>query len=1040
MNKTDLLLQMMEQPQHYTAEEWQEILADEDCRELYTLMSKTQSAIDAARADQEVTDDMIDAEWQRLSEEKREVRSGKYSLLKFSAMFVGVLMLSGIAFAAIHIASYYNAPEEQDTEVVKNSQSSNSCPQLAEPDTIATPQPKLYDNVPLGEIFEELSAYYNVKVVYQNEDAPRLRLFYQWKPEYTLEKVVEMLNNFEWIQIQTENDTLFIRTTAIHTFQDVPLSDALKYIQEQANDDNITFIYDELEDFRVTTHIQNKSIPDAVVQIVGFYPVRVVRSGRHEIYVECTHKTDRHLTGTIIDENRQPVAYANIALLNPADSTLLSGGVSNESGYFAIPYEQEKTLIRISYVGYKTIYRLCDKDNVGTIRMHPDSYKLNGVEVKGQRPLVRMKDDAFVTTVEGSYLAKMGTGNDVLGQIPGVLRNGENIEVIGRGTPLIYINGRQMRNPSELDQLSSDQIKDVDVIMTPGAKYDATVNAVIRIKTIRPVGEGFSFNSRTVAGVNHYVYGLEELNMNYRTGGLDIFGMAEYENRRSRQTNDSRQDTYLQSHYQQSSLMHYYNKNQMLAGKLGFNYMLNDKHSIGMTYTLTSRPNSQTSDYFTTMFIDKQTDDQIKGRGKVDGDDIQHIISGYYAGQTGKWSLDANADVLFQKQNSDSQTFEDATQGDDRTVTTRNDVKNRLYAAKFVAGHPLWKGKLEIGAEGSYVHRTDVFGNVERIIDASDTKIEENSTAAFVQLMQRLNKLTFIAGLRYEYLDSRYYEGGVKMGDESRTYSDLFPSLMLMYPLKNVRARLSYSRNINRPAFSQLSGNVKYINRYTYESGNPYLKPSYRDNFSLALNYKWLTGMIDYARVHDYIITSYSSYKGDPTIALLRKDNAPGYDNLSLMVSVAPAFGKYHPQLMVATQMQNLEVQYRGETKKMNSPMTIVRFNNAVNLPFDSWLNADFSWRSAGDTENIHLAQSWQFDISLYKAFWNDRLTVKLACTDLFASIRQKATIYSDIREIYLDKRLDTRNLELTVRYNFNPAKSKYRGQGAGNDTKGRFK
>ena len=825
-----------------------------------------------------------------------------------------------------------------------------------------------------------------------------------------------------------------------HTFQDVPLADALKYIQEQTTNYNITFIYDELEDFRVTTHLQNKPIPDAIVQIAGFYPVRVVKSGKHEIYVECTHKTDRHLTGTIIDEQGQPVAYANIALLNPVDSTLLSGGVSNESGYFAIPYEQDETLIRISYVGYKTIYRLCDRENVGTIRMHPDSYKLNGVEVKGQRPLVRMKDDAFVTTVEGSYLAKMGTGNDVLGQIPGVLRNGENIEVIGRGTPLIYINGRQMRNPSELDQLSSDQIKDVDVIMTPGAKYDATVKAVIRIKTIRPVGEGFSFNSRTVAGVNHYVYGLEELNLNYRTGGLDIFGMAEYENRRSRQTNDSRQDTYLQSHYQQSSLMHYYNKNQMLAGKLGFNYMLNDKHSIGMTYTVTSRPNSQTSDYFTTMFIDKQTDDQIKGRGKVDGDDIQHIISGYYAGQTGKWSLDANADVLFQKQNSDSQTFEDATQGDDRTVTTRNDVKNRLYAAKFVAGHPLWKGKLEIGAEGSYVHRTDVFGNVERIIDASDTKIEENSTAAFVQLMQRLNKLTLIAGLRYEYLDSRYYESGVKMGDESRTYSDLFPSLMLMYPLKNVRARLSYSRNINRPAFSQLSGNVKYINRYTYESGNPYLKPSYRDNFSLALNYKWLTGMIDYARVHDYIITSYSSYKGDPTIALLRKDNAPGYDNLSLMVSVAPAFGKYHPQLMVATQMQNLEVQYRGETKKMNSPMTIVRFNNAVNLPFDSWLNADFSWRSAGDTENIHLAQSWQFDISLYKAFWNDRLTVKLACTDLFASIRQKATIYSDIREIYLDKRLDTRNLELTVRYNFNPAKSKYRGQGAGNDTKGRFK
>jgi hypothetical protein len=749
--------------------------------------------------------------------------------------------------------------------------------------------------------------------------------------------------------------------------------------------------------------------------------------------------TAQSISGRVIDEQSQPMPFANVVLVNRADSAFIAGAITKDDGTFSISTDKQDGLLKVTSVGYTTKFLDARQGSVGDIQMQPDTQTLGEVVVKGSRPLVKMKDDALVTTVEGSYLSKTGTAGDVLGKIPGVISNHGGVEVLGRGTPLIYINGRQMRNQSELDQLSSDQIKDVEVVMTPGAKYDATVKAVICIKTIRPVGEGFSFNSRTVAGVNHYVYGLEELNLNYRTGGLDIFGMAEYENRRSRQTNDSRQDTYLQSHYQQNSLMHYYNKNQMLAGKLGFNYMLNDKHSIGMTYTVTSRPNSQTSDYFTTMLIGQQTDDQITGNGKVDGDDIQHIISGYYAGQTGKWSLDANADVLWQKQNSDNLTFEYATQGDDRTVTTRNDVKNRLYAAKFVAGHPLWKGNLEIGAEGSYVHRTDVFGNVENIIDASDTKIEENSTAAFVQLMQRLNKLTLIAGLRYEFLNSRYYEGGVKMGDESRTYSDLFPSLMLMYPLKNVRARLSYSRNINRPAFSQLSGNVKYINRYTYESGNPYLKPSYRDNLSLALNYKWLTGMIDYARVHDYIITSYSSYKDDPTIALLRKDNARGYDNLSLMVSVAPTFGKYHPQLMMAAQMQNLEVQYRGETKKMNSPMTIIRFNNAINLPFDSWLNADFSWRSAGDAENIHLAQSWQFDISLYKAFWNDRLTVKLACTDLFGSIRQKATIYSDIREIYLDKRLDTRNLELTVRYNFNPAKSKYRGQGAGNDVKSRF-
>jgi hypothetical protein len=215
MNKTDLLFQMMEEPHRYTAEEWQEILADDECRELYTLMSKTQSAIDAACADEEVTDDIIDAEWLRLGSGKQEIRSKKYSFLKVAAMFVGILMLSCMAYAAIYVVRHAANVERASNTPTENRRIIKSHQQIVEADTIAVPQPKLYDNVPLGEIFKELSGYYNVKVVYQNEDAPRLRLFYQWKPEYTLEKVVEMLNNFEWIQIQTENDTLFIRTTTI---------------------------------------------------------------------------------------------------------------------------------------------------------------------------------------------------------------------------------------------------------------------------------------------------------------------------------------------------------------------------------------------------------------------------------------------------------------------------------------------------------------------------------------------------------------------------------------------------------------------------------------------------------------------------------------------------------------------------------------------------------------------------------------------------------------------------------------------------------
>ena len=207
MNKTDLLLQMMEQPHRYTAEEWQEILSDDKCRELYTLMSMTQSAVDAARADKEVTDEMIDGEWQRLS----SVQSS-FQLRKFAAMFVGILMLSGIAFAAIHIISRSDSHKEKDTVTVSNTSSLTHQSPLSQ-DTIVAPQPKLYENVPLSDIFDELSTYYQIKAVYRNDASRQIRLFYQWKPEYTIEKVVDMLNNFELLQLELKNDTLYVSST-----------------------------------------------------------------------------------------------------------------------------------------------------------------------------------------------------------------------------------------------------------------------------------------------------------------------------------------------------------------------------------------------------------------------------------------------------------------------------------------------------------------------------------------------------------------------------------------------------------------------------------------------------------------------------------------------------------------------------------------------------------------------------------------------------------------------------------------------------------
>ena len=207
MNKTDRLLQMMEQPLQHTADEWQEILADDECRELYTLMSKTQSAIDAARADEEITDEMIAAEWKRFA----KPHSGMPTLLKIAAMFIGVLMLSVIAFAAIHIVGQRVGGEENhgDRSMIGPQTTITRPVPVILPDTIT--QPRIFENVPLDDIVTEIALYYNKVADIQNEQAHELRLYYKWDRKDDVEDIIEELNHFDNVTLAVEGDRLIVK-------------------------------------------------------------------------------------------------------------------------------------------------------------------------------------------------------------------------------------------------------------------------------------------------------------------------------------------------------------------------------------------------------------------------------------------------------------------------------------------------------------------------------------------------------------------------------------------------------------------------------------------------------------------------------------------------------------------------------------------------------------------------------------------------------------------------------------------------------------
>ena len=225
MNKTDLLFHMLDNPDQYSEAQWQDILADDECRELYALMAKTKSATQSSQ----ITDDEIDAEWQRLSQSKQNHATVIPLWRKIAAAAAIMIAVFGFTYAAIRtgffgvdkIITSKETPhkvENVDSVATKENEAttqeiSQDTEENTEKASVKT-EPRLYDNVPLEQILTELSAYYNVDVDYCSEDVRSLRLYYQWEPEYSLDKVIEMLSHFETFNIHREGDKLIVESSS----------------------------------------------------------------------------------------------------------------------------------------------------------------------------------------------------------------------------------------------------------------------------------------------------------------------------------------------------------------------------------------------------------------------------------------------------------------------------------------------------------------------------------------------------------------------------------------------------------------------------------------------------------------------------------------------------------------------------------------------------------------------------------------------------------------------------------------------------------
>lgn len=764
------------------------------------------------------------------------------------------------------------------------------------------------------------------------------------------------------------------------------------------------------------------------------------------IYISCNLACiAQSITGKIVDEQGNAIQFANVAMLQSKDSVFVKGVVSDENGSFILNTPHQNGIIKVTCIGYRTVFLNVTDDNLGVIVLKEESMTLGDVIVKSSLPKSKLKNGAVITTVAGSILEKTGNIYNLLDRIPNVTTQNGKINIFGIGEPVIYINGKKVRDNTELDRLNPDEISTVEVKQNPGAQYASNVKAVIRINTKKRTKDGFGFETRTFGknDENSRIGGYEQLNINYQKKGLETFTVLKIKDAESSIKQDLVQNTYVDNVWHQRNDIKGSIRNRQLYYGLGVNYQISNNSFIGASFNFNRMFNKAVSNIATTIYKDYAFTEESASDIAKPGNMSLASSNVYYMGKIGIVDINFNTDWLWDKDFSKVNTLERYQEygGDwqDKAVHTKTNTKNELFASKLTLTLPFWKGQLSFGGEYSNTNRNSSYDvQPMGLLDKQDNRIKEGMASVFCDYTRKFGQLRVLAGIRYENTDFNYYEEGKRIPEQSKRYGNLLPSLSLSLPVGKTQMQLSYGATIKRPSYYDMRSGIGYDNRYTYESGNPFLVSEISRNINYMVSYKWLMAEGIYTHVSDPIVMLTQSYKDNPNIALIQNVNWKPYNRIGASLSASPKFGIWHPSLRFHFFKQWFDMETHGG-HGLDNPKITVRFDNTIDTKFCT-ISLLLTAQTKGDDETSYMYRNYfSSNLSIYKSFLKGKMVVFFYANDLLGTGNMHSKMYSGSMREIIHHDYSISEYSLTIRYRFNVAKKKYKGTGAGQSQKSRM-
>lgn len=717
------------------------------------------------------------------------------------------------------------------------------------------------------------------------------------------------------------------------------------------------------------------------------------------------------VSGLVLEDNNNPVYYANVALYQLPDSTLINGNVTSEDGLFTISQVNKgRYYLVASMIGYEDYisptFEIIDSDHDNiTLNLIADSQLLSEIEIKARKPLLEQKADRMIVNVADNLTSANGTLLDVMRKVPGMLVVNDKLSLAGQSNVTILINGkttRYMDVQSLLRDMPGDNIKSVEIIHQPGAEFEASGSGPI-INIITKKNNLFGTNGTFSAGIGHtndYKYNTG-LRLSHYQGALNLQGSISYS--RNSWEDELRIIRRVPNGTSPPLIFDQVNKDPSQSNTIrgGFvaDWDISDNHRIGMNTRVVDSKNDYTSTNTTIVTIPNADQETINTKNNRSGGWGMYAVNPYYVWEidtTGqKIELDANwVDFDISRLN----TLNNSSEGSGFNIQDRQNDQagdNKIFASKIDYNLPLSKAII-IRAGGKYS-----VANLDNDLVVSD----RNLNGVFVTNLQQSNRFQFDEKVKAVYSKVEYnfgdisgtlglrYENSVSVGYSvtidstlTREISQFFPSASITKPIAGpLAANLAYSYRIDRPRYSTLNPFVYYYDPFTSERGNPTIRPELTHSYKFSLSFEGQPFFnIEYKQSKNIMVqvTEQNDASGEIFRKTVNLDNFNNFNtSLFLPFDMFLPFGGYIGGILNRNQYDS---DYLGGQFDQNA-WSFTAFTNA-NFQLPGEIDTEISaWYQSGGQEGIISTDGlYGTSLNVSRKFLDKKLKLSFGVEDFF--------------------------------------------------------